>query len=1194
MKTNFSKRIFNLILAIVLLSGAAPAAFQGDNESIDAARSFAQTVLKYGRYLEGSAYPELLVMGFSVDTLKPVEWTWSSKTYNPANFFATQNFLRTLVGLTNITGDSSYKEIAKKQVKLWFENFTDKNGLIYTGMHTFVDAKTGEVVTTGYHEMKNETPYYELMYEVDPEATVKYMEAFWNAHILDWNKLSMNRHGAYDKEMGSLWDNEYTDTSVNFKQDGVAFQSTGNDLIEFALFISRKTGDKRPEQWALRLLQKYIDVANPKTGLSGAQYGELTDGDRAYLQFGEEFGEKAKEYNFVDSGAIEIIAGYTPQVLLPYYESLSDEEKAEKKYILDYVVKTIKGVAENAYDAENNRLKTPMWSDGTPLSGYELKRNGYYGKEGRVFPEYEEISGPLLSSAIYAHKLSGDTDLWEFARSLAQGYGLGDIGTAPGENMNLNMSTTARSGEYSGVMIELYRQTGKSAYLRLAEKIGNNILTWETRVNNMFLKNGSRFNARIGDSNALSLMSIEAAKQGKFGIIPEAAKTAGIDLYHDGVGRVGDGSMIFNKYRVMAKSVSLETKSITIPLLNTVEFNDISACSAEKDIKQMAALGVLEADENGRFLPDNNLTCSEFIKWCARLCRVTEETLTDVNISPDTNMTKEEMGAVVAKALICKNSQITYSPYGTLTQFDDSADISAWARDYCDIAANYYTVNERGDEYFYPKEKVTRAQAAAALKKLSNLIETDTQLLKCSVTPSDAAVRTVTYTSSNDSVAEVDENGRLFAQNTGSAVITAECDGKTDICEISVVPLEAWMIKEIEINGERLEDFSPVKKQYETYLFVDTTELPEISAVSYSGGNVTVIMPKKLPGAAKIYVDGERDNAYFVSLLPEKIDFVTDEDFEDFPLETVPHSIKSGEVTWYLNSSGWENGYAPVRILEYPEECNIEGKAVAMPYIGYAMGFSARLFDKPYITGERADENRVIVIEYDLMTQDAFSGLKVELTGWDETLGKNVSAIQQIYTQDEIHFNGDEDLVVGEYTPGEVHSIKMVINKKTLESDVYIGGEKVLTGQAPKAVTPQIDRLTIGAYAGYDVNTMVYADNIRIYELPAVMDTETPFYDTDNNAITRIGDNLTVNISAPIGEEYEGDTGDLNVICTIYTPEGNIKDVQLAENVTVNGEQGSLNTYADVSNMQNGDYLCVYVWTKERCPQMMQMLIYKC
>ena len=250
-----------MIVGVIFLS-LSPTSFAEDTTRIDAARSFADTVLKYGRYIEGSVYPELFVDGINTNTMESVEWKWEGETLYPSNFFNQQDFLRTIVGLSNLTGDTKYKEIAKKQMQLWFDNFTDKNGLIYTGAHTFIDAKSGAVITTGDHEMKNDTPFYELMYEVDPEATVKYMEAFWNAHILDWSNLSMNRHGAYDKEMSSLWDSEYTDTSIDFDNGNAsAFQSTGNDLIAFAFFISEKTGNKEPEEWALKLLQKYTKAS---------------------------------------------------------------------------------------------------------------------------------------------------------------------------------------------------------------------------------------------------------------------------------------------------------------------------------------------------------------------------------------------------------------------------------------------------------------------------------------------------------------------------------------------------------------------------------------------------------------------------------------------------------------------------------------------------------------------------------------------------------------------------------------------------------------------------------------------------------------------------------------------------------------------------------------------------------------------
>ena len=64
--------------------------------------------------------------------------------------------------------------------------------------------------------------------------------------------------------------------------------------------------------------------------------------------------------------------------------------------------------------------------------------------------------------------------------------------------------------------------------------------------------------------------------------------------------------------------------------------------------------------------------------------------------------------------------------------------------------------------------------------------------LTATVNPSDVTDASVTWSSSNDSVASVDQNGKVTAQDNGTATITAKAGGKQATCSISVtVPVES-------------------------------------------------------------------------------------------------------------------------------------------------------------------------------------------------------------------------------------------------------------------------------------------------------------------------------------------------------------------------------------------------------------------
>ncbi len=79
------------------------------------------------------------------------------------------------------------------------------------------------------------------------------------------------------------------------------------------------------------------------------------------------------------------------------------------------------------------------------------------------------------------------------------------------------------------------------------------------------------------------------------------------------------------------------------------------------------------------------------------------------------------------------------------------------------------------------------------------LTEGDTGSLNVSVNPDNATDKTVVWTSSDESVATVDQNGVVTAVAPGSAVITASAGGKSDSCEVTVQQ------KPIEITGVEFE-----------------------------------------------------------------------------------------------------------------------------------------------------------------------------------------------------------------------------------------------------------------------------------------------------------------------------------------------------------------------------------------------------
>lgn len=144
-----------------------------------------------------------------IDTLSgtPVNWTYPDGNQVPmSNFASQQNFMRGLSAMTLITGEKHYQEQANLITEYFLNHYTDKeSGLFHWGGHRFIHRDTGHIEGPTskecVHELKHHFPFYELLHQVAPETTKKYLQGFWAAHVIDWNKLDLSRHGEYGKTL---------------------------------------------------------------------------------------------------------------------------------------------------------------------------------------------------------------------------------------------------------------------------------------------------------------------------------------------------------------------------------------------------------------------------------------------------------------------------------------------------------------------------------------------------------------------------------------------------------------------------------------------------------------------------------------------------------------------------------------------------------------------------------------------------------------------------------------------------------------------------------------------------------------------------------------------------------------------------------------------------------------------------------
>lgn len=114
-----------------------------------------------------------------------------------------------------------------------------------------------------------------------------------------------------------------------------------------------------------------------------------------------------------------------------------------------------------------------------------------------------------------------------------------------------------------------------------------------------------------------------------------------------------------------------------------------------------------------------------------------------------------------------------------------------------------------------------------------SLVETETKSLTATITPSDATDKKLTWTSSNESVATVDQSGKVTAVSAGIATITATSNnGKTATCAVTV------KVKTIAVTGVAIKDADGKDIDFISFVSGDVTVAAEVSPSNATNKNI--------------------------------------------------------------------------------------------------------------------------------------------------------------------------------------------------------------------------------------------------------------------------------------------------------------------------------------------------------------------
>ena len=507
-------------LVLYELPRTCEAAESDNRRFVKAVTTFADTVVTQGRDTYGDRQTPLFVDGLHAENLEPVRWQCRGETWVLCNFASQQPLLRTLDGLTALTGEAKYREAAEEATHYALEHLRAPSGLLFWGGHMAWDLDSEKPVGQygDSHELKGHQPYYRLMWRVVPEATADLMEAIWKGHILDWSLLDYNRHASVKRQIASQWDHDFKEAvEVPFSAKGgnLSFANVTPPLLHSGTMLAVLKDNDDALTWTRRLIYRWQQGKDPKTGLCGGQLSYRKH-DRA---------QDALGHVHPTINEAKIVASYH-QTCRYHYLPLTQMQAGETlvkaggrcadvgREFIRWALEDLKIYARHSYSPQT-RTFIALMTDGTPIKWRE-SRTGYYVPESFA---PRQPDGLILWEYAMAYRLTNDVAYWDIARDIAAALGLGDIGKPDGERA-LRQDTDSSDWRIIYALLELHRATGDEAILRFACRIGDNIL--KTQATTGLFPRAGRSYSRTGDETPLALLHLAAAIAGKRSVMPQA------------------------------------------------------------------------------------------------------------------------------------------------------------------------------------------------------------------------------------------------------------------------------------------------------------------------------------------------------------------------------------------------------------------------------------------------------------------------------------------------------------------------------------------------------------------------------------------------------------------------------------------------------------------------------------------------
>lgn len=503
----------------------------------------------------------LFALGIDSSTGQFALWQGTSGDY-PLSAIATQGpLMKALEGMTLMTEDDKYFTAVEEAYDYILENHVDPDShLLYWGDHcvqnmyteNYDHFDTDEYGEAHVHQLEQDYPNFDLMFRLNPEVTATYVEAMWRGHFNDsdgtvaLDTLEFTRHANMDNpwaldDLHTMFSQRHPKLDPYFPSGKLTYLNAAADYIYGAVKMWENLGDEDALYWGLRLLEMYHKAAHPITGVVPFQYTDTTPSsmevkdvyDDFYLIFlplmrmehsfpqyiGKinQFGERVwiNDYATLMQGSSGGGNYIYPLICFAVADCLEGDMKDE---VNSWGLSAIEGFAKYIYNYQTGKGNNGL-IDGTNMTDAKTPKHSYYQVAGRTAWPLN-VNADMGRLLLMGYERSGSEELWKCLQSICMSYGVGDIGTAPGENVELEIYTESDQHYIMMVLARLYEMTKNEQYYTVAKRMARNLVNNRYR-NGYFYAASNYKNARLAAPEGYALLYFVAAAEGRSKSLPQ-------------------------------------------------------------------------------------------------------------------------------------------------------------------------------------------------------------------------------------------------------------------------------------------------------------------------------------------------------------------------------------------------------------------------------------------------------------------------------------------------------------------------------------------------------------------------------------------------------------------------------------------------------------------------------------------------